>query len=198
MAQSGPANRPVVPAETPMETATVIRPRMTYQRLFLIPAAFAVLALVSAACGGGSSSSPTATIAASTAAPSPTTAPTTAASPTSAAASAALIKVATTAKGSVLTDSAGFSLYTFDNDKTATASACTGGCASTWPAVTTTAAAPPSGVAGATGAFTLFTRDDGTKQVAYNGKPLYRYTPDKAPGDTNGDGVGGVWHLAKP
>ncbi len=167
---------------------------MFYQRLFIVPAVVALLAIVSAACGGGSSSSPTATIAASTAAPSPTSA----ASPTSVAASAALIKVATTAKGSVLTDNAGFSLYTFDNDKTATSSTCNAGCSSTWPPVTTTAAAAPSGITGATGAFTVFTRDDGTKQVAYNGKPLYRYAPDKAAGDTTGDGVGGVWHLAKP
>ncbi len=49
---------------------------------------------------------------------------------------------------------------------------------------------------GAPGKFSLVTRDDGTKQVAYNGSPLYRYTPDKAPGDTNGQGVGNVWFVA--
>jgi len=167
---------------------------MSYRRLFIVFAVFALLASLSAACGGGNGSSPTPTTAVSTAAPSPTTAVT----PTSAPASAALIKVGTTAKGAVLTDSAGFSLYTFDNDKTPGSSSCNGGCAATWPPATTTTAAAPSGITGASGAFSVITRDDGTKQIAYNGKPLYRYTPDKAPGDTTGDGVGNVWHLAKP
>jgi predicted lipoprotein with Yx(FWY)xxD motif len=30
------------------------------------------------------------------------------------------------------------------------------------------------------------------------GKPLYRYAGDAQAGDVNGDGVGGVWHVAKP
>lgn len=170
----------------------MIRPQMSYQRLLIIPA-LALVTFAIAGCSGGNSSSPTATVAISTPAPSPTTAPT----PTTAAA-AALVKVGTTAKGTVLMDSTGFSLYTFDNDKTPGASSCNGGCASTWPPIMTTAAAAPSGITGATGAFSLITRDDGTKQVAYKGKPLYRYTPDKAAGDTTGDGVGGVWHLATP
>ncbi|MEO8540687.1 MAG: hypothetical protein ABI577_13190, partial [bacterium] len=45
-------------------------------------------------------------------------------------------------------------------------------------------------------AFSLITRDDGAKQIAYNGKPLYRYGPDKAPGDANGQGIGNVWFVA--
>jgi predicted lipoprotein with Yx(FWY)xxD motif len=51
---------------------------------------------------------------------------------------------------------------------------------------------------GAAGALALVTRDDGTKQVSYNGQPLYYYTPDKAAGDTTGQGVGGVWFVAAP
>ncbi len=165
----------------------MIRPQMSYQRLLIIPA-LALVTFAIAGCSGGNSSSPTATVAVSTPAPSPTTA----------FAAAALIKLGTTAKGTVLMDSTGFSLYMFDNDKTPGASSCNGGCSSTWPPIMTTAAAAPSGITGATGAFSLITRDDGTKQVAYKGKPLYRYTPDKAAGDTTGDGVGGVWHLATP
>jgi predicted lipoprotein with Yx(FWY)xxD motif len=109
-----------------------------------------------------------------------------------------VVKVGTTAKGAALTDNAGLSLYTFDNDKTPGTSSCSGGCATTWPPVTTTAATAPSGVTGASGAFSVLTRGDGAKQIAYNGAPLYRYAADKAPGDTTGDGVGNIWHLAKP
>jgi predicted lipoprotein with Yx(FWY)xxD motif len=175
---------------------------MSHELLCIALAAFTLIALASAACGGDSSSSTTPTKAVATAAASATQAATAPASPTTAAAttggaSAVLIKVGATSKGNVLTDNAGMSLYTFDNDKTAGSSSCNGGCATTWPPVPAGVAAP-SGVTGASGAFSLITRDDGAKQIAYNGKPLYRYAPDKAPGDTNGDGVGNVWHLAKP
>ena len=43
----------------------------------------------------------------------------------------------------------------------------------------------------------LFTRTDGTHQWAYDGKPLYLYDDDDAPGDMEGDGAGGVWHVVK-
>lgn len=91
----------------------------------------------------------------------------------------------------ILTDANGMSLYTFDPD-TATSSACNGGCARNWPPLAAGASA------GASGAFTIITRDDGTRQWAYDGKPLYRWVNDRAPGDTTGDGVGGNWHLARP
>ena len=45
-------------------------------------------------------------------------------------------------------------------------------------------------------AHVLVERKDGTKQWAYDGKPLYLWKDDKAPGDTTGDGVGEVWHTA--
>jgi hypothetical protein len=51
-------------------------------------------------------------------------------------------------------------------------------------------------VNGASGAFASITRDDGAKQLTYNGQPLYRYAGDKSPGQTNGDGIGGVWFVA--
>jgi predicted lipoprotein with Yx(FWY)xxD motif len=49
-----------------------------------------------------------------------------------------------------------------------------------------------------TGDYTIITRDDGSKQWAYKGKPLYLWSKDQKPGDTTGDGVGKVWHTAKP
>lgn len=101
--------------------------------------------------------------------------------------------------GTFLTDSAGRTLYTFDRDTSPT-STCTGRCATTWPAVLVPdgAGTPVSAPAGATGELTTAPRPDGSgNQVVWNGKPLYRYAGDANPGDTTGDGVGGVWHIAK-
>ncbi|HRL22897.1 MAG TPA: hypothetical protein PLP85_14100, partial [Alcaligenes sp.] len=50
----------------------------------------------------------------------------------------------------------------------------------------------------ASGDWTFVQSHDGKRQWAYKGKPLYRFAKDAKPGDTHGDGVGGVWHLAKP
>ncbi len=111
---------------------------------------------------------------------------------------AVAIKVGSTGKGSVLTDAAGLTLYTWDTDTTPGKSGCNGSCATAWPPVVTTESAAPSAPTGASGAFTIITRDDGAKQVAYKGKPLYRFAADTKPGDVTGDGVGGTWHIAAP
>jgi predicted lipoprotein with Yx(FWY)xxD motif len=42
------------------------------------------------------------------------------------------------------------------------------------------------------------TRDDGTVQITYNGWPLYTYTQDVSPGDTNGQGKSDQWYLISP
>lgn len=91
----------------------------------------------------------------------------------------------------VLTNSQGMSLYTFDPD-TATSSACNGGCAKNWPPL------KAGGDDHDKGAFTVIARDDGSKQWAYKGRPLYLWVNDRKPGDITGDGVGGKWHLARP
>ncbi|MCK0095416.1 hypothetical protein MWU60_07515 [Yoonia sp. F2084L] len=91
----------------------------------------------------------------------------------------------------ILVDANGMSLYTFDPD-TATSSACNGGCAVNWPPL----AAPAD--ADEAGKLTAITRQDGSKQWAYDGQPLYLWVNDRRPGDTTGDGVGGNWHLARP
>lgn len=107
-------------------------------------------------------------------------------------ASSVALAVGSTRKGMVLTDN-GRTLYTFAPD-TSTSSACTGACASTWPPVTGTAAAggglPASD-------FGTISRPDGTKQVTYLGHPVYEFSGDKAAGDVNGDGIQGIWHVAK-
>jgi predicted lipoprotein with Yx(FWY)xxD motif len=85
----------------------------------------------------------------------------------------------------------GLTLYVFDPDADGK-SACNGGCAAAWPPLAVADGAK------AVGMFTIITRDDGSKQWAYKGKPLYYFKSDKAPMDVNGDGVGGKWHIAKP
>jgi predicted lipoprotein with Yx(FWY)xxD motif len=100
-------------------------------------------------------------------------------------------KVADTSKGKALVDAKGMTLYVFDRD-TAGKSACNGQCAQNWPPL----AAPASAQAPAD--WTVVTRDDGSKQWAYKGKPLYTWTKDTKAGDVTGDGVNNVWHIAQP
>ena len=93
----------------------------------------------------------------------------------------------------VLVDASHMTLYTFDQDSAGSGkSSCNGPCATNWPPLLA-----PAG-ASAQGDWTLVMRDDGTAQWAYRGRPLYRWAKDQKPGDRTGDGVKGVWHLAKP
>jgi predicted lipoprotein with Yx(FWY)xxD motif len=100
--------------------------------------------------------------------------------------------------GTVLANEDGMTLYTFDNDTPGSGtSACGAGCADTWPPLTIATGEPTAGD-GVTGELGTITRDDGSTQVTYDGSPLYTFSGDSAPGDTNGDGLGGVWHAATP
>ena len=91
----------------------------------------------------------------------------------------------------VLTDAKGMTLYTFDKDTAGDGkSACNGDCAVKWPPLMAAADAKDEGE------FTVVTRDDGSKMWAHAGLPLYYWFKDTKAGDTSGDGVGGVWHLA--
>ena len=95
-----------------------------------------------------------------------------------------------TEAGQILTTPEGRTVYTFDQDA-AGASSCYGDCAEEWPPVTAAADAQPFGQ------MSVVTRTDGARQWAYDGKPLYLYHDDDAPGDAEGDGEGGVWHVVK-
>jgi predicted lipoprotein with Yx(FWY)xxD motif len=95
------------------------------------------------------------------------------------------------AKGKVLTNERGMTLYVFDKDSGGK-SACNGPCASNWPPLMAAAAATPAGD------YTIIARDDGSKQWAYKNKPLYAWKKDEKAGDITGDGVNGVWHIAQP
>jgi predicted lipoprotein with Yx(FWY)xxD motif len=92
----------------------------------------------------------------------------------------------------MIMDAKGMTLYTFDNDKEPNKSACAGNCLMNWPVLKAEAADKDMGD------WKVITRDDGTKQWAYKGKPLYYFAMDKAAGDKLGDGRGMVWHIAKP
>jgi predicted lipoprotein with Yx(FWY)xxD motif len=95
------------------------------------------------------------------------------------------------AKGKVLTDPKGMTLYIFDKDADGK-SVCNGACATNWPPLMAASDAK------AEGNYTIVTRDDGGKQWAYKGKPLYTWVKDTKPGDVSGDGVNSVWHIAMP
>jgi predicted lipoprotein with Yx(FWY)xxD motif len=107
------------------------------------------------------------------------------------------ITVSQTSAGSALAGVDGMTLYVFDQD-TGSESTCTGSCAENWPPFTVDEGEHATAGDGVTGEIGETTRDDGTIQVTYNGHPLYYFAGDQAAGDANGDGVGGVWHIATP
>jgi len=96
----------------------------------------------------------------------------------------------TVSNAGLLVDGKGMTLYTFDKDARGVSN-CYDGCAASWPPFTAA-----SGVS-ADGDFTLVARKDGGAQWAFRGMPLYYWAGDSRPGDTSGDGIGGVWHVVK-
>jgi predicted lipoprotein with Yx(FWY)xxD motif len=101
-------------------------------------------------------------------------------------------KTGDSAKGKVLTDVKGMTLYTFDKDAGGK-SVCNGPCATNWPPLMAAADAKPMAD------YTVMVRDDGSKQWAYKGKPLYTWKNDKKAGDITGDGfANNSWHIATP
>jgi predicted lipoprotein with Yx(FWY)xxD motif len=90
----------------------------------------------------------------------------------------------------VLADAAGRTVYTFDKDE-ANKSNCSGGCLAAWPAFVAKSGAVAQGEFGLIEA-------NGAKQWTVAGKPLYYFAGDSKAGERNGDGKGGVWHIASP
>lgn len=92
----------------------------------------------------------------------------------------------------VLTNAAGMTLYTFDKDAAGSGkSECNGPCAANWPPLLAAADAT------AGGDYSIITRNDGTRQWAYKGKPLYLWIKDTKPGDRTGDGFNNAWRLVR-
>jgi predicted lipoprotein with Yx(FWY)xxD motif len=93
----------------------------------------------------------------------------------------------------VLTNASGMTLYTFDKDAAGSGkSVCNGQCATNWPPLMAEGMAMP------VGEWTVVTRDDGGKQWAYKGKPVYLWVKDTKAGDRTGDGVANAWRIARP
>ncbi|MEZ4503811.1 MAG: hypothetical protein R3C39_14410 [Dehalococcoidia bacterium] len=98
--------------------------------------------------------------------------------------------------GPILTDANGLTLYIFANDETGVSNCVEDTCVQNWPPLT--AEGDPTGGDGVDGTLAVIERSDGVMQVTYNGSPLYYYIGDTEAGQTTGEGVGGVWTVAKP
>ncbi|MEQ9446959.1 MAG: hypothetical protein RJS98_15460 [Rhodospirillaceae bacterium] len=92
--------------------------------------------------------------------------------------------------GWVITDTEQMTLYTSKRDIQTGKSSCVEDCATAWPPYL---AADTSRTGDG---WSVFTREDGSKQWAYKDKPLYRYSVDKGPGDTYGEGIGLLWDIS--
>jgi predicted lipoprotein with Yx(FWY)xxD motif len=153
---------------------------------------FALLALFLAACGSGGSTGSSGNSSGTT-----PTASAPAATSTSSSASAVIKTASATVKGqsvTILTNDKGMTLYYFTPD-TATKSACTGACASTWPPLLFSGSGSPTSAASLPGTLKV-QQDTNGAQVEYNGHPLYTYAGDSKPGQTNGEGILGKWFVA--
>jgi predicted lipoprotein with Yx(FWY)xxD motif len=139
------------------------------------------------ACGGGGSSSKAAPSSASSAlGTSPSTNPGT----------NVTVKSAKNDLGTLLVGADGKTLYAFTNDTAAT-STCFGTCATAWPPVIV----PEDWQVGPgldSAVFSSIIRTDGQRQLVAGKYPLYSFSGDTAPGETNGEGSGGVWFVIAP
>ncbi|MDD5376655.1 MAG: plastocyanin/azurin family copper-binding protein [Candidatus Gracilibacteria bacterium] len=97
--------------------------------------------------------------------------------------------------GKIFTDGKGMSLYVFSKD-TKGVSNCYDVCATNWPPLIINGA-PKIDIALISSKFSTITRTDGRKQIAFEGSPLYYFINDNVPGDTNGQGVQGLWSVYK-
>jgi predicted lipoprotein with Yx(FWY)xxD motif len=162
---------------------------------------FAVTPNATTVTGPAAGAPTTAEAAATTAAAPPTTAgygkapatPTTAAPAAPASAAPAIVGVADNALGSIAVDAKGRTLYAFTKDVDGT-STCVDGCAKAWPAVVVN-----SDIVVGPGLdksqFSTVARADGSKQLKLGKWPLYYFSGDTAPGETNGQGSGGSWFV---
>jgi predicted lipoprotein with Yx(FWY)xxD motif len=138
-------------------------------------ALLATVAVLGSACGGSSKSAP-------------------------ATSSNSTVATADSAVGSILVDRQGETLYLFAKDRGG-ASACSGACAKAWPPYAATGAALHPGSGLKASLLKSMTRADGTKQLTYNGHPLYTFSGDSKAGDINGqrsDAFGARWYVVSP
>lgn len=187
-------------------------PTRSVVRLVVAATAIVILAAACTTSGGGTSSGPSTGASAVPAAASPSTSsgggrygsedeygsqPSSAPAASEDSGGVHLVGLGNGPDGAYLTGTDGRTLYVFGNDS-ANTSTCEGGCATTWPPFTIAKGDEIKADAGVKGKLTTFARSDGSMQVAYDRSPLYYYVDDKAAGETNGQGVGDVWFIAKP
>jgi predicted lipoprotein with Yx(FWY)xxD motif len=161
--------------------------------------AIALPALIIAACTGPGASQSASESASASASVSESAAVSESASASESAAAMTEVEitVAETAAGTTLVGPDGLTLYIFTND-TEGVSNCSGDCAGNWPPLVVADDEELVAGDGVTGELDTIERDDGSMQVTYDGLPLYYFAGDAAAGDSNGEGVGGVWFIASP
>ncbi|WP_371101086.1 SCO0930 family lipoprotein [Streptomyces sp. PU_AKi4] len=100
--------------------------------------------------------------------------------------------------GEIVVDGNGMTVYRFMKDEAwpKPVSACTGACLEKWPVVSPVDFEDTKGIQEK--GYMTFTRPDGADQQTINCWPIYTFAGDKAPGDTNGQGVGGTWYAVRP
>jgi predicted lipoprotein with Yx(FWY)xxD motif len=148
------------------------------RRIIFALAAAGGLAACGAAGGTGTTSAPGTTAPAST---------------------GATVSTGTTSLGTVLTNAQGFTLYYFLPEKNSTLGACTGGCLTAWPPLVATGSpTSTSAVTGTLATVSVMVNGTAENEVTYNGWPLHTYASDTMPGQTNGQGIAGMWFAATP
>lgn len=109
------------------------------------------------------------------------------------------LRLRRTSLGKIVVDSSGQTLYLFKKDRNGKSS-CSGSCAVNWPPLIATRK-PTAGIGVSASKLSTTRRSDGTKQVVYNGHPLYSFIGDSKPGDTTGEGLaafGARWFVVSP
>jgi len=107
------------------------------------------------------------------------------------------LSTAETSLGTIVVDGKGMTAYYFLKDtKGSGTSACSGDCAAAWPAITTTNATPT--VTGVTAEVGTIPATDGALQITIDGRPIYTFAQDSAPGDVKGQGLNSVWYVVAP
>jgi predicted lipoprotein with Yx(FWY)xxD motif len=160
-----------------IRSLTRLKGRNGLRMLLALPAVAAAAAVLAACSSSGTSSTSGGSGSTSTSSP--------------AAATAGSLKTTTIGGATVLTNSKGFTLYSFAPD-TSTKSNCNGTCAQFWPPVQ-----GPATASGVKGTFGTIKRSDGSAQATFDGHPLYTFVGDTAPGQAKGNGLnvaGGLWH----
>jgi predicted lipoprotein with Yx(FWY)xxD motif len=160
-------------------------------RIPLAGAALVVLALAGCSTSSGTAAPEPAASASQSPSPEPAESETPAAG-------AAELTTADSPLGEIIVDADGRTAYYFDKDvPDSGSSSCSGDCAVAWPSITAAATTPvvDEGITATVGTITGVA---GETQITVNGLPVYLFQKDTAPGDVNGQGVGGVWWVIAP